>query len=60
MSNFARKEFTSDTGEQIAITLFDDDTIAVRIDGSIEWAGDKERAGVLVNALIDSKVFKND
>lgn len=60
MSSFERKEFTADTGETVAITLFDDDSVAVRIDGEIEWAGDVERAGVIVGALIDSRLFKDD
>jgi len=60
MSSFERKEFTADTGETVAITQFDDDSIAVRIDGKIEWAGDIERAGVIVGAIIKSSLFTND
>jgi len=60
MNSFERKEFTADTGETVAITRFDDDSVAVRIDGEIEWAGDVERAGVIVGALIDSGLFKDD
>ena len=57
MSDFQRKEFTADTGEQVSVTLFDDDTVAVRVGGSIEWAGSVERAGTVVGALIESEVF---
>jgi len=60
MSSFERKEFTADTGETVAITQFDDDSIAVRIDGKIEWAGDIEHAGVIVGAIIKSSLFTND
>ena len=58
--SFERKEFTADTGETVAITRFDDDSVAVRIDGEIEWAGDVEHAGVIVGALIDSGLFQDD
>lgn len=60
MSSFERQEFTADTGETVAVTRFEDDSVAVRIDGQIEWAGDVERAGVMVGALLDSKLFKDD
>jgi len=57
---FERKELTADTGETVSITRFDDDTVAVRIDGEIEWAGDVERAGVIVGAMIESGLFRQD
>jgi len=57
MSNFQRKEFTADSGEQVSVTLFDDDTVAVRVGGSTEWAGSVDRAGTVVSALIESEVF---
>lgn len=60
MSEFERKEFTADTGETVAVTRFDDDTVAVRIDGEIQYAGSVGQTGVIVGALIESDLFKND
>jgi len=60
MTDFERKEFETDSGEEVSVTLFDDDTVAVRIAGKTEYAGSVEQAGVIVGALIESDLFKDE
>jgi len=60
MTDFERKEFETGSGEEVSVTLFGDDTVAVRVAGKIEYAGSVEQAGVIVGALIESDLFKDE
>jgi hypothetical protein len=60
VTDFERRELTVETGETVTVTRFDDDTVAVRIAGKIEYAGSVEQAGVIVGALIESDLFKDE